>query len=142
MKEAIGLAVCGMEVRLAHLVNYKGLVRIKALDSAILKTPLDHWTQNENKKHPSEGDNPDVFGLKEEWNDKGSGSSKEGIQGANLEILYKLLYKHVTKKTRIAINVPLSTVSYQWLDGSGESSLNQTAQQAGFSEKEEYTNFG
>lgn len=111
--EAIGVAICGSQIYLAHLQHEKGRIRIKNLDNAQFKLSLDYWKLEDQSGAFGEQENKDVFGIKEDWQERKAGEEKDSAYSANIEILYKLLYKHVTRKTRIAFNIPLSTANYQ-----------------------------
>ncbi|MCI0692761.1 SPOR domain-containing protein [candidate division KSB1 bacterium] len=121
MKQALGLAVSGTEVRLAHLVNDKGQMRIESLERAKLKTTLEYQLQASDNANEPLTDAKDAFGVKDSQKD----SQKERETGeigykqdsANVEVLYKLLEKHARKKVKIAFNIPLSLTSYERLDG-------------------------
>ncbi|MCG3117969.1 MAG: hypothetical protein ALAOOOJD_00094 [bacterium] len=115
MKQAIGLAVSGTEVRLAHLVNHNGQIKIQGLERARLKTTLESRQPDEQKAKAEEGEGKDAFGLKENLGDKESSSGYVSDSG-NLEIIFRLLEKYTKQKTKIAFNVPLSMVNYQRQD--------------------------
>jgi hypothetical protein len=119
MKQALGLAVSGAEVRLAHLVSHNGQIRIEGLERARLKTTLENQpshTERDNAKL-EEAEGKDAFGLKDPLSDKAAGDGERKADNGNLEILYRLLEKYTKKKTKIAFNVPLSMVNYQRQDG-------------------------
>lgn len=115
MKQAIGLAVSGTEVRLAHLVNHKGQIKIQGLERARLKTTLESQRSDDEKARAGETEGKDAFGLKENSGDKEAGSGYTSDSG-NLEIIFRLLEKYTKQKTKIAFNVPLSMVNYQRQD--------------------------
>jgi hypothetical protein len=147
MKQALGLAVSGTEVRLAHLVNQNGQIRIAGLERARLQNTLENQPADDEPSKLDDSEARDVFGAKESlqasalgeksFGEKGSrpsGPKPENGNSGNLEILYRLLEKYTQKKVKIAFNVPLSMVTYQrpelagrpeGLDKDGESSLAQ-----------------
>jgi Tfp pilus assembly protein PilN len=117
MQTAIGLAISGREVRLATLASHKGRVSVTGLDTIYLDTSLEYHLKEEKvADNTPNTDTKDVFGLKDGWDDKSAdgGSQKQG--DTNLEILYKFLFRHVPKKTKIALNIPVSMAKYQRLD--------------------------
>jgi len=121
MKQALGLAVSGTEVRLAHLVNQNGQIRIAGLERARLQNTLENQPADNEPSKLEDSEARDVFGVKEplgekSFEEKGSrpnGPKAENGNSGNLEILYRLLEKYTQKKVRIAFNVPLSMVTYQ-----------------------------
>ncbi|GEM_PF-1972482 len=142
MKQALGLAVSGTEVRLAHLVNQNGQIRIAGLERARLQNTLENQPADDEPSKLDDSEARDVFGVKESLGEKSfgekgsrpSGPKPENGNSGNLEILYRLLEKYTQKKVKIAFNVPLSMVTYQrpelasrpeGIDKDGESSLAQ-----------------
>ncbi|MDZ7290177.1 MAG: SPOR domain-containing protein [candidate division KSB1 bacterium] len=117
MKQALGLAVSGTEVRLAHLVSHKGQIRIEGLERARLKTTLEHQPAPEEKPQYADAEDKEAFDLKDAVGDKDHGTGAYKQDGANLESLYQLLEKYTRKKVKIAFNIPLSMVNYQRMDG-------------------------
>jgi Tfp pilus assembly protein PilN len=111
MKQALGLAVSGTEVRLAHLISHNGQIRIEGLERARLKTTLEN--QPVDKSKPDEAEAKDAFGSKDAFGDKAPDDNEQKTDSGNLEILYRLLEKYTKKKTKIAFNIPLSMVTYQ-----------------------------
>jgi hypothetical protein len=117
MKQALGLAVSGTEVRLAHLTNHNGQIRITGLERARLQTTLENQPDyNDGEPNIEEAEAKDAFGLKDalggKENRKNESKPENGNNG-NLEILYRLLEKYTQKKIKIAFNLPLSMVTYQ-----------------------------
>ncbi len=116
MKQALGLAVSGTEVQLAHLVNDKGQLRIESLERAKLKTTLEYQLQGSGNAAEPLTDGKDAFGAKDSQNEREIGEISYKQDSANVEILYKLLEKYAQKKVKIAFNIPLSMTSYQRQD--------------------------
>ncbi|MFQ5629964.1 MAG: SPOR domain-containing protein [bacterium] len=117
MRTAIGLAVSGREIRLARLGSHKGQVSVLGLDTVYLDTSLEY--QTEEKKiidNSPNAESKDVFGLKDDWDGKAPDSGTGNKGNKNLEILYKFLFKYVAKRTKIALNIPVSMARYQRLD--------------------------
>ncbi len=112
-KEALGLAVSGTEVRLAHLVSERGRVRIEGLERAKLRSSLEAQKTTKKTAEPQETENNDMFGLKNTTAEKSPPREDYQHDDANLEVLYELLGKFTKKRIKIAFNVPLSMVSYQ-----------------------------
>ena len=112
MKQALGLAVSGTEVRLAHLVFNKGRLHIEALERARLKTTLEFQRTDDDKlPNYAEADGKDAFGMKESAAEAQNGQRAE-MNSANLETLYGLLERFTRKKIKAGFNVPLSMVNY------------------------------
>lgn len=117
MRTAIGLAISGREVRLAILGSEKEQLSILGLDTIFLDSSLEYQFDEENFiDNAPNTDAKDVFGLKDTLNENATdkGSQKHG--NTNLEILYKFLFRHVAKKTKVALNIPVSMAKYQRLD--------------------------
>jgi hypothetical protein len=137
MKQALGLAVSGTEVRLAHLISHNGQIRIEGLERAKLKTTLENQPLDKDKAEPDEAEAKDAFGLKDTLGDKASGDNEQKADSGNLEILYRLLEKYTKKKTKIAFNIPLSMVTYQRPDV-----MATTVERAGGTDKDAESNLG
>ena len=139
MKQALGLAFSGTEVRLAHLTSHKGWVRIEGLERAKLRSSLEHQSSEKTDYDQVALENKDVFGLGDSLSTKGQSESTERKDTANLEILYGLIEKYVKKKTRIAFNIPLSMVNYQQQDSPFAPAISE---RLGLSEGEGGSNLG
>ncbi len=119
VKHALGLAVSGTEVRLAHLSNNKGQIQIEGLERAKLASTLEQQPASAPPANPAEVEAKDVFGLKDAFGlkdslgERASGETTYKQDNANLEILYQLLQKYTQRKIKIAFNLPLSMVTYQ-----------------------------
>lgn len=117
MRTAIGLALSGREVRLAMLGNYKGDISVLALDTIFLDNSLEYEIPSlENVEADPMAESKDVFGLKDLKEEKSQRGPDTEKVDSNLEILYKFLYKYLSKKTRIGLNIPVSMAQYQRLD--------------------------
>ncbi|MGH7597230.1 MAG: SPOR domain-containing protein [bacterium] len=137
MKQALGLAVSGTEVRLAHLISHNGQIRIEGLERAKLKTTLENQPLDKGKAEPDEAEAKDAFGLKDTLGDKAPGDNEQKTDNGNLEILYRLLEKYTKKKTKIAFNIPLSMVTYQRPDV-----MATIVERAGGTDKDAESNLG
>jgi hypothetical protein len=116
MKQALGLAVSGTEVRLAHLINNNGQIRIAGLERARLQTTLENQPAESDEAKLDDAEAKDVFGLKGAPAEKeapANGNKADAANNGNLEILYRLLERYTQKKVKIAFNIPLSMVTYQ-----------------------------
>ncbi len=119
VKHALGLAVSGTEVRLAHLSNNKGQIQIEGLERAKLASTLEQQPASAPAANPAEVETKDVFGLKDAFGlkdslgERAAGETTYKQDNANLEILYQLLQKYTQRKIKIAFNLPLSMVTYQ-----------------------------
>ena len=118
MRPAIGLAISGREVRLATLMREKDQISVVALETAYLDSSLEHQTTKEELvvDNKPNADARDAFGLKDAWDEKTSEQEAQTKGNANLEILYKFLFKHASKKIRVGLNIPVSMAKYQRLD--------------------------
>jgi hypothetical protein len=114
MKQALGLAVSGTEVRLAHLVMHKGQIQIEALERARLMTTLEFQPAAVKAKEQNEAEPKDAFGLKEGQAEGGTnGQNAYRRHAENIETLYGLVEKFARKKKmKVAFNVPVSMVNY------------------------------
>jgi len=114
MKQALGLAVSGTEVRVAHLVLHKGQIQIEALERARLMTTLEFQPAEVKTSEYAEADPKDAFGMKESQSENGESSPTAYKRyNENMEILYGLLEKFARKKKiKTAFNVPVSMVNY------------------------------
>lgn len=113
-KEALGLAVNGTEVRLAHLVQENGRIRIEGLERAKLRASLEAQKAAPKAAEVQDAETADMFGLKSAAAAKTAVAPQENFQpdNGNLEILYGLLDKFTKQRVKIGFNVPLSMVSY------------------------------
>src|SRR5262245_55523973 len=118
MKQALGFAVSGTEVRLAHLVSDKGQIRLEALERAKLRTSLETPVAADKNEESAEGEVPDAFGLKESPGEKAFRENNSRVDSANVEVLYGFLDRFTLNRIKIACNVPLSMASYQGSPGS------------------------
>ena len=132
MKEALGLAVCGNEIRLAHLTNTQNTIRVTALETAYLKTPLDEKGQKKKvrKQSPQDNDGKNIFGLKE---DEPDNTNQASGTDENMEVIFKLVSPFVQNKIKVGMNIPMSLANYQRLDhaGSGETFSKEAGAGAG-----------
>jgi len=115
MKQALGLAVSGTEVRLAQLSLHNGQIHIEGLERARLRTTLENKPAEAEEAKTEEAETGDAFGLKEAGQEKNNGGNAPPApnDNGNLEIIYRLLEKYTKKKTKIAFNLPLSMVTYK-----------------------------
>jgi hypothetical protein len=114
-KEALGLAVSGTEVRLAHLVNDKGRIRIEGLERAKLRSSMEAQKPAPKTAEVQDAETADLFGLKSTSAAKNNAPPQEDFapDHGNMEVLYGLLDKFTRqKRVKIGFNVPLSMVSY------------------------------
>ncbi len=111
-KEALGLAVSGTEVRLAHLVNDKGRIRIEGLERAKLRSSMEAQKAAPKTAEVQDAETADMFGLKSTSVAKNKPQDDFQQDNGNIEILYGLLDKFTQKRVKIGFNVPLSMVSY------------------------------
>jgi hypothetical protein len=139
MKQALGLAVSGTEVRMAHLVLHKGQLQIEALERARLVSSLEFQPTEAKIADYAESEPQDAFGYKENGADRENAQNTYKQNSENLEILYKLLEKFARKKIKMGFNVPVSMVNYH-REGSLYGST-QTAVERGNGERESGPNW-
>ncbi len=114
MKQALGLAVSGTEVRVAHLVMHKGQIQIESLERARLMTTLEFQPAAVKAKEQNEAEPKDAFGVKEAQPEGGAnGQNSYKRHAENIETVYGLVEKFARKKkVKVAFNVPVSMVNY------------------------------
>jgi hypothetical protein len=117
-KYAIGLAVNGNEIRAAFLSLVRGRACIEALESTKLDTPLENIQQPENK-HESINDLEKAFDIPEPklHEDDQTVSSEKSPKDNNIGLIYSLVDRFQHLKTTVAVNTPVLTVKYDFLDG-------------------------
>lgn len=111
-KEVLGLAVSGTEVRLAHLVQENGRIRIEGLERAKLRSSLEAQKAAPKNAEVQDAETADMFGLKNTGVAKSTPQDDFQPDNGNLEVLYGLLDKYTKKRIKIGFNIPLSMVSY------------------------------
>ncbi len=117
-KYAIGLAVNGNEIRAAFLSLVRGKACIEALESTKLDSPLENIQQPESK-HESINDLEKAFDIPEPkaHEDDQTVSSENSPKDNNIGLIYSLVDRFQHLKTSVAVNTPVLTVKYDFLDG-------------------------
>ncbi len=117
-KYAIGLAVNGNEIRAAFLSLVRGKSCIEALESTKLDTPLENIQQPESK-HESLNDLEKAFDIPEPklHDEEQTVSSEKSPKDNNIGLIYSLVDRFQHLKTSVAVNTPVLTVKYDFLDG-------------------------
>lgn len=118
INEAVGIAINGREVKIAHLRRDKYRLAVDYLESAVLNRDMDF----ELRKKAEGGaeatllqNEEDLFALKSSYETKAP-SDKDSSYRENVDAIYSLLRKFAGKRVKVAFNVPPSQVSYQDLD--------------------------
>lgn len=142
MKQAIGLAFSGREVRLAHLVAHKGTIRVLGLETGVLRTPLDYQYEEVERRKKKEQDSKDVFGLREDSDESDPRDQRLKSHSANIEELYKLIFKHVDSRVKVGMNLPISMTNYQRVTSDDPRLLESIVAQKGESNGEVLLNIG
>ncbi|HEX9652617.1 MAG TPA: hypothetical protein VGA99_02805, partial [bacterium] len=117
-KYAIGLAVNGNEIRAAFLSLVRGKACIEALESTKLDSALESSPQSEHK-HESLNDLEKAFDIPEPklHEDEPTGASDKSPKDNNIGLIYSLVDRFQHLKTMVAVNTPVLTVKYDFLDG-------------------------
>ena len=116
--EAVGIAINGREVKIAHVHRDKDRLAVDYLESAVLTSDMEHELRKkaEEEAAPSYIQNEeDIFSQKNPLESKAS-SEKESSLRENVDVLYSLLRKFSGRRIKVAFNVPPSRVSFQELD--------------------------
>jgi len=117
-KEAIGIAVNGREVKIAHIHQDKYRLSVDFLESSILASDIDADYKRNHEQAAEVSintDEDDVFATKNPYENK-SPIEKETGSRENIDILYSLLAKFAAKRTKVGFNISPSRVTYQELD--------------------------
>jgi Tfp pilus assembly protein PilN len=117
-KYAIGLAVNGNEIRAAFLSLVRGKACIEALESTKLDAPLENIQQPESK-HESLNDLEKAFDIPEPklHDEEQTVASEKSPKDNNIGLIYSLVDRFQHLKTSVAVNTPVLTVKYDFLDG-------------------------
>ena len=118
-KEAIGIAINGREVKIAHLVRRdKHRMGVDYLESATLTTDLEIEAKKreaENLETSISKEEVDVFALKNPYETKAPVDKEAGARD-NTNVIYSLLRRFATRKIKIGFNISPARVSYQDLE--------------------------
>lgn len=118
-KHAIGITINGTEVRAAFLSLVRGKAVIKALESTKLSVPLDQMRKPEQHAPASINDLENAFDINESNFDPAEATpddSEPQEQDQNVSQIYALLDKFKDTKANLAINAPILTVRYDYLE--------------------------
>ncbi len=118
IKEAVGIAINGREVKIAHVRRDKYRLAVDYLESAVLTSDMEYELRKkaEQEAAPSIVQNEeDIFSLKGSL-EANATTVKESNLRENVDVLYSLLRKFAARRVRVAFNVPPSRVSFQDLD--------------------------
>ena len=118
-KHAIGITINGTEVRAAFLSLVRGKAVIKALESTKLTMPLDHTKKNEPQAAASINDLENAFDINEQNftpEEETEDTAESDEKDQNVSLIYSLLDKFKDTKANLAINSPILTVKYDYLE--------------------------
>jgi len=116
-KQALGIAVDGRIIRIAHLVRDKKSIAVSFLETDTLPADLEDHTSPLLAKEETDGaDSTEVlFGYEQQNRDRAAGLSGATVQ-ENANVLYRLIKKFTLHRIPIAFNIPASMVSFQELN--------------------------
>ncbi len=112
---AVGIAINGNEVRAAFLSLVRGKACIHALESTRLEAPLES-SRNETKPE-SLNELEKAFDIQEPEPDEASQDqpSEKSTSNHNVSAIYALLDRFQTVKVDVAVNAPILSVKYDFL---------------------------
>ncbi len=117
-KEAIGIAINGREVKIAHVYRDKYRLGVDYLESGLFATDIDAELKSK-EKQPLENEQfdqeEDLFAAKTPYAGR-TPLEKPGGARDNVDILFSLLSKFGARKTKVAFNISPTLVTYQDLD--------------------------
>ena len=118
INEAVGIAINGREVKIAHLRRDKYQLAVDYLESAVLPHDMDFELGT---KTPESAEatllqtEDDLFAMKGAYESRGS-TEKDSTFRENVDVIYALLRKFAARRHKVAFNIPPSQVSYQDTD--------------------------
>ena len=118
-KHAIGITINGTEVRAAFLSLVRGKAVIKALESTKLTMPLDQSRKTETQAAASINDLENAFDINEQNftpEEESEDMAESDEKDQNVSLIYSLLDKFKDTKANLAINSPILTVKYDYLE--------------------------
>jgi Tfp pilus assembly protein PilN len=118
-KFAIGITINGTEVRAAFMSLIRNKAVIKALESTKLPAPLEHTKTRQKQIHESVNDLENAFDINMtelEPDDEHPDSGEHNSKDRNVSAIYALLDKFQNIKANLAINAPLLTVKYDYVE--------------------------
>ncbi|MDZ7264321.1 MAG: SPOR domain-containing protein [candidate division KSB1 bacterium] len=118
MKEAVGIAINGREVKIAHLYRDKNRLGVDFLETAILAHDMDYEI-NKKVEETAEAalaqNDEDIFASKTPYEGHAA-AEKESNLKENIDVIYSLVRKFASRRIRVAFNAPPYRVNYQDLD--------------------------
>ena len=117
-QEAIGIAINGREVKIAHVFRDKHRLGVDFLESSTFSTDIDAELKKKDQQKPETPviEEEELFSTKSTYDTKTPLESETGIR-ENTDVLYCLLTKFTSRKNKVAFNISPSRVTYQNLDG-------------------------
>ena len=117
-KEAIGIAINGREVKIAHLFKDKDRMAIDFLQSAVLASDLEIQERNNNDdglEATLNKDEVDAFDINGPYETELPQENEEETRN-NANVLHTVLNKFAGRKSKVGFNISPSNVSYKELD--------------------------
>ncbi len=128
-KEALGIAINGREVKIAHVRRDKHRLTVDYLESAVLTNEMDSELRKKAEEEMETTalfqNEEDLLTIKNPLENKAS-LEKETQLRENMSVFHSLLRKFAARRIRIAFNVPPSRVSFQDIDSHLDHDINRT----------------
>ncbi len=117
-KEAIGIAINGREVKIAHVYRDKYRLGVDYLESGVFITDIDAELKTKEKQPLDQAEfqqEEDLFAAKTPYAGQ-TPLEKPGSTRDNVDILYSLLSKFAARRIKVGFNISPTLVTYQDLD--------------------------
>ncbi len=115
---AVGIAINGNEVRAAFLSLVRGKACIRALESTKLEAPLEEIRRDVKPENLNELEK--AFDINESLGEESTPdkeeSSERTVTNNNVSAIYSLLDRFQNVKVDVAVNAPILTVKYDFLN--------------------------
>jgi len=118
INEAVGIAINGREVKIAHVYRDKNRLAVDFLESAVLTRDMEYEISKkteETGEAPFDQNEEDIFAIKSPYETKASADKETNLR-ENVDVIYSLVRKFAARRVKVAFNVPPSRVTYQDLD--------------------------
>lgn len=118
IKEAVGIAINGREVKIAHLYRDKHRLGVDFLETALLSQDMDYEISKkveETAQTALAQSEEDAFATKTPYIADAT-PEKESNLKENVDVIYSLVRKFAGRRVRVAFNAPPYRVTYQDLD--------------------------
>ncbi|MBN1540773.1 hypothetical protein JW992_01415, partial [candidate division KSB1 bacterium] len=116
-KQALGIAVNGRQVRIAHLVRDNKSIAVSFLESTTLLADLENPAATPLTRDQRSGSEEaeELFGFEQQNRHTETGFNSPSVQ-ENANVLFALMKKFTARRIPIAFNIPAGMVSYQELN--------------------------